>query len=64
MNNEEEFFHSIKSWLNGKFKIIGTAGINVAWTVNGKRGNVDIEPLNIDIIEKGDGPYKWITKKY
>jgi len=47
---------------NGKFTVYGENG-KFHWFVQGKRGNLDIEP-DIDTTEVyGDGPYKWCIQK-
>ena len=30
------------------------------WVVQGKRNDIDVEPMKTDVEIKGSGPYKWI----
>ena len=47
----------------GEFDIYGTPNQKVNWVVFGNRGLLDVEPYNDDIIEHGNGPYKWLSHK-
>jgi hypothetical protein len=44
---------------NNQFIVYGSNG-KFHWIVHGKRNDIIVEPLKIDVQVKGDGPYKWI----
>ena len=44
---------------NNQFTVYGSNG-KFHWIVYGKRNDVEVEPLKINVEVKGEGPYKWI----
>ena len=44
---------------NCKFSVYGEAG-KFFWEVKAKRANIEVEPLQSNVVVKGDGPYKYI----
>jgi hypothetical protein len=44
---------------NNKFKVYGE-NTKFYWLVEGKRQNIEVEPLKIKTRIQGSGPYKWI----
>jgi hypothetical protein len=49
--------------LDGSFDVYGILGAKFYWTAYGQRTIYDSEPNKSDIEIRGDGPYKWFTKK-
>ena len=49
--------------LNGKFEVYCLPGeqCEFYWTVFGKRGTINVEPLKSSVKLNGEGPYKWIN---
>jgi len=57
--NKNQTFQSTRVE-EGSFKVYGDNG-KFFWLVQGKRGDVDVEPLKSNTVVKGDGPYTWIS---
>jgi hypothetical protein len=45
---------------NGEFTVYGEPRTTFFWLVQGKRGDVEVEPLKSKTVVEGNGPYKWI----
>jgi hypothetical protein len=45
--------------INNSFNVYGE-NCSFYWLVQGKRNNIEIEPLKSNVNVKGNGPYKWI----
>jgi hypothetical protein len=46
--------------IDNRFNVYGENG-KFYWLVQGKRHNINVEPLKTQTIVKGDGPYRWIN---
>jgi hypothetical protein len=44
---------------NNSFTVYGE-NTKFFWLVHGKRTNIEVEPLKLNVKVKGTGPYKWI----
>ena len=44
---------------NNQFRVYGRNG-EFFWLVQGKRSDIEVEPLKTHVNVKGNGPYKWI----
>ena len=51
--------HEVSEVTNGTFIVFGEPG-RFFWHVYGKRSNLIVEPLKIDVEVKGLGPYRWM----
>jgi hypothetical protein len=59
--NEESdnSFLRVSEVKNNQFKVYGNNG-KFNWIVYGKRNDIVVEPLKLDVQVKGEGPYRWI----
>ena len=44
---------------NNHFQVYGNNG-KFHWIVHGKRNDIEVEPLKLNVEVKGQGPYRWI----
>jgi hypothetical protein len=45
---------------NGEFTVYGEPHTTFFWLVQGKRQDIEVEPLKTKTVVEGSGPYKWI----